>query len=64
MKIVKVTLNGGMVLFIPFEELNEFDVSEASIVGIQELEAVEMPEKDYNELPGLNINQRTFMKCH
>lgn len=58
MKIVKINFNDGMELFIPFDELDKF---EASIADIQRLEGIEMTEEDYHKLPGVNVNQHTFM---
>lgn len=60
MKVIKITLNGGMGLFVPFDELDKFD---AYIADIQELKGIEMSEKDYHQIPVSNQSNIFFNKA-
>lgn len=57
MKVIKITLNGGMELFVPFDELNKFN---AHLADIQDLEGIEMSEKDYGKVPVSNQSNIFF----
>lgn len=60
MKIIKITLNGGLILFVPFDEINKFS---AHIADIRELEGIEMSEKDYHRIPASNQSNIFFKEA-
>lgn len=51
MEIVKITLVGGMELFVAFNELTKF---KAQIANIEKLEGLAMEEKDFHAIPVSN----------
>lgn len=59
MKIVKITLRGGMELHVAFDELTKF---KAFIANIYRLEGIDMSEKDYHAIPADNRTAMFFDK--
>ena len=55
--VVKITLVGGMELYVSFDELPSF---KANIANIEKLEGLEMSQKDYHAIPASNQSEMFF----